>query len=116
VGEAPQEGYGTGFEATIFPENPTATLVALFGIGTNIHQDMLDLPRVNPKGLTYFGTHLFGVSGCGATGATESEACEGSESYSKTLIGGEYVQRLVSPHYSLVVRTPSFAMNTGRLR
>ncbi|SEO63653.1 hypothetical protein SAMN05216388_10161 [Halorientalis persicus] len=87
--------------------------MALFGIGSNNHQDTLDLARVNPNGLTYFGTHLFGGSGCGVSGVTESDACEGSESYSKTLNGGEYVQRLVSPHYPLVVRTPSFAKNTG---
>lgn len=83
MGEAPQEGYGTGFEATIFPENTTATRSALFGIGSNNLQDTLDLARVNPNGLTYFGTHLFGVSGCGVSGVIESEACEGSESYSK---------------------------------
>jgi hypothetical protein len=84
--------------------------------GSDSDRGISDLAPVNPNGLTYFGTHLFGFSGCGVSGATESVACEGSESYSKTLIGGEFVQRLVSPHYPLVVRTSIFAMNTGRLR
>jgi len=79
-------------------------------MGSNNHRGMLNLARVNPNGLTCFGMHLFGFSGCGVSGATESEACKGPESYSKTLNGGESVHRLISPHYPLVGRTLSFAV------
>lgn len=71
---------------------------------------ILDLAPVTPNGLTRFGTHLFGVNGPWYLRDHVIRSAENKN----TLIGGEYVRSLVSPHYTLAARTLLFARTHGR--